>query len=236
MNNLRMLYVQEENLAPERFQFIFHPQLAINRIQYLPSAEIKSLFHRQDILCFRLGASPYQQGSDLKKSLIRDVQFGTLVAVDESCSAWSPAIHYFLINSAGKLCTKAFDNDLFFASSQIIRRYEEMVMYYDQRPNATVLPPVQVTRTGANPTANAADVTKGYTAASETPIKELTKRERWEERKYLIGRGESSIFPDARIAANRLAQNNIAVEKAKLTQNIYRTTNPLIRTPDVPEG
>lgn len=48
--------------------------------------------------------------------------------------------------------------------------------------------------------------------------------------------GERSIYPDARIAAQRLAQNNVAVEKAKLAQNVYNTTNPLAATPGVPEG
>ena len=38
---------------------------------------------------------------------------------------------------------------------------------------------------------------------------------------------------------NRLgtpAANNVAVEKAKLAENIYKTTNPLKETPGVPEG
>lgn len=34
----------------------------------------------------------------------------------------------------------------------------------------------------------------------------------------------------------RLAANNVAVEKAKLAENIYKTTNPLKETPGVPEG
>ena len=64
----------------------------------------------------------------------------------------------------------------------------------------------------------------------------MTKAQRWQERKYLIGRGQRSIYPDARIASERPAANNVAVEKAKLAENIYKTTNPLKETPGVPEG
>lgn len=38
------------------------------------------------------------------------------------------------------------------------------------------------------------------------------------------------------MAAQRLAENNIAVEKAKLAENVYKTTNPLKDTIDIPEG
>lgn len=52
--------------------------------------------------------------------------------------------------------------------------------------------------------------------------------------------GSRSVYPDAMIAARRLAENNIAVEKAKLAQNIYgvkgNPINALKSMPDVPEG
>jgi Putative lipase essential for disintegration of autophagic bodies inside the vacuole len=81
----------------------------------------------------------------------------------------------------------------------------------------------------------AAAVGSSLTVIKEV-VRPMSKQERWQARKYLIGRGERSIYPDARIAAQRLAQNNVAVEKAKLAQNVYNTTNPLAATPGVPEG
>ena len=80
----------------------------------------------------------------------------------------------------------------------------------------------------------AAAVGSSLTVIKEV-VRPMSKQERWQARKYLIGRGRS-IYPDARIAAQRLAQNNVAVEKAKLAQNVYNTTNPLAATPGVPEG
>ncbi|MEX5715333.1 hypothetical protein IC615_13660 [Serratia ureilytica] len=73
-------------------------------------------------------------------------------------------------------------------------------------------------------------------AATVQAIRPMTKAERWQERQYLIGRGNRSIYPDARMAAQRLAENNVAVEKAKLAENVYKTTNPLKDTIDIPEG
>jgi hypothetical protein len=64
----------------------------------------------------------------------------------------------------------------------------------------------------------------------------MTKAERWQARKDLIAKGSNSLYPDAQIAAKRLAANNIAVEKAKLAENVYKTVNPLETTPGVPEG
>jgi hypothetical protein len=58
--------------------------------------------------------------------------------------------------------------------------------------------------------------------------------------KNLISKGQRSVYPDAQTAANRLAENNIAVEKAKLAQNVYgragQPINALETMPDVPEG
>ncbi len=67
-------------------------------------------------------------------------------------------------------------------------------------------------------------------------LQEMTKAQRWQARKELIGQGIASPYPDAQIAAKRLAANNIAVEKAKLAENVYKTVDPLKATPGVPEG
>ena len=53
------------------------------------------------------------------------------------------------------------------------------------------------------------------------PGKNLTKKERWEERKRLIEQGKQSSDPKVRAAAERLERNNVGVEKAKLAQDIY---------------
>ena len=71
-------------------------------------------------------------------------------------------------------------------------------------------------------------------------MRDMSKRERWQARQNLIGRGQRSIYPDARIAATRLGENNIAVEYAKLAQNVYgvdgRPVRVLETMPNVPEG
>ncbi|BFO08210.1 hypothetical protein GGER_07200 [Serratia rubidaea] len=71
-------------------------------------------------------------------------------------------------------------------------------------------------------------------------MRAMSKRERWQARQNLIGRGRRSIYPDARIAATRLGENNIAVEKAKLAQNVYgvdgRPIDAEKTMPNVPEG
>ncbi len=49
----------------------------------------------------------------------------------------------------------------------------------------------------------------------------LTKKERWEERKKLIEQGKQSSDPKVREAAERLERNNVGVEKAKLAEHVY---------------
>lgn len=56
---------------------------------------------------------------------------------------------------------------------------------------------------------------------NKPPGKNLTKKERWEERKRLIEEGKRSSDPKVRAAAERLERNNVGVEKAKLAQDIY---------------
>ena len=65
---------------------------------------------------------------------------------------------------------------------------------------------------------------------NKPPGKNLTKKERWEERRRLIEQGKQSSDPKVRAAAERLERNNVGVEKAKLAQHIYDPSKP------APEG
>jgi len=117
---------------------------------------------------------------------------------------------------------------------RIVQRYEEMVKAYGGRRARPSVFPAQVTR--AKP-AEGPDEATNKTGRTQREVAEpTTKAERWQERKYLIGKGQRSIYPDAQMASKRLAENNIAVEKAKLAENVYKNTDPLKITPGVPEG
>jgi hypothetical protein len=58
----------------------------------------------------------------------------------------------------------------------------------------------------------------------------LTKAQRWRERQTLIGAGRADSSGQAQAAAERLARNNVAVEKARLADHVYDPEKP------VPEG
>ncbi len=118
--------------------------------------------------------------------------------------------------------------------STIVDRYETMVRTYGSRPAPTVLPKQVVKSKTAQVPDEPTPGKDGKTYAGQ--LQKMTKAERWQARKDLIAKGSNSLYPDAQIAAKRLAANNIAVEKAKLAENIYKTVNPLETTPDVPEG
>ena len=75
----------------------------------------------------------------------------------------------------------------------------------------------------------AAAVGSSLTVIKEV-VRPMSKQERWQARKYLIGRGAKYLSGCADCGATP-AQNNVAVEKAKLAQNVYNTTNPLAATP-----
>ncbi|MGF6481943.1 hypothetical protein [Paraburkholderia sp. JPY419] len=58
----------------------------------------------------------------------------------------------------------------------------------------------------------------------------LTKAQRWRTRKALIATGNAAMSGRVRAAAERLARNNVAVEKARLSDHVYEPSSP------VPEG
>ncbi|MEX3635647.1 hypothetical protein [Paraburkholderia sp. BR14320] len=58
----------------------------------------------------------------------------------------------------------------------------------------------------------------------------LTKAQRWQTRKALIATGNAAMSGRVRAAAERLARNNVAAEKARLSYHVYEPSGP------VPEG
>ncbi|NVH75486.1 DUF2974 domain-containing protein [Paraburkholderia sp. JPY432] len=58
----------------------------------------------------------------------------------------------------------------------------------------------------------------------------LTKAQRWQTRKALTATGNAAMSGRVRAAAERLARNNVAVEKARLSDHVYEPSGP------VPEG
>lgn len=97
--------------------------------------------------------------------------------------------------------------------STIVDRYETMVRTYGSRPAPTVLPKQVVKSKTAQVPDEPTPGKDGKTYAGQ--LQKMTKAERWQARKDLIAKGSNSLYPDAQIAAKRLAANNIAVEKSE---------------------
>ncbi|ADP10721.1 hypothetical protein EJP617_10400 [Erwinia sp. Ejp617] len=70
--------------------------------------------------------------------------------------------------------------------SRIIRRYEEMVSRYARRPKPTTLPPRQ-NLAKKSPLQQAIATVAATVVATVDSMRPMTKAERWQERKYLIG-------------------------------------------------
>ncbi|MER0126943.1 phospholipase [Franconibacter daqui] len=237
MYNIKIVSLFYENLNPELFSMIIRPVVAGTMVMSVPESTVRSMFTRYDLLHAETGANPYQTGRNIRDLITLALDYGKLVAIDNSHRSWSPATHLFYINNQGQL-KGGKGAGTFYPFNSVIDRYETMVRVYGARPPATVMP-VQVVKAKAAQVAGQPTPGKDtQLLASAAQLKEMvmTKAERWQARKDLISKGGSSVFPDAQLAAKRLAANNIAVEKAKLAENIYKTTNPLQATPDVPEG
>lgn len=177
------------------------------------------------------GFNPYQAGSNLQNVVRRELERGNMVAVEVYPGAFA-TMGPFYVTDTGHLRGPGLQEPG-YPTERIIRRYEEMVSRYGRRARPTVFPS-QVTR--AKEDQRTEEATQGRRVSERMAAGPMTKAERWQERKYLIGRGERSSYPDAQIASKRLSENNITVENAKLSENIYKTTNPLKDTPGVPEG
>lgn len=169
-----------------------------------------------------------------------DLERGTLVAIDDNYRLWSPVTALFYVNEEGRLQLLKPDVSATYPVRSILNRYEEMVSTFGKRPPPTDMPAGQSTLTKSAKRGEEPSPESGRNSRRSESALPLTKAERWQERKNLIGKGRRSVYPEAQTAANRLADNNIAVEKAKLAQNVYgragQTINSLETMPDVPEG
>lgn len=183
-----------------------------------------------------IGVTGYKEDSAIKRSVFDALNHGELVAIDEGGGIWSPSRHVFYVDDEGRL--RRYPGSylpILYPAEGVISCYEKMVKRYGHRARPTVLPLGQ-NMTRRPPLQQAIATAAAAVVATAKAMRPMTKAERWQERQSLIARGNRSIYPDARIAAQRLAQNNVAVEKAKLAENVYKTTNPLAETPGVPEG
>ncbi|EKS6740299.1 phospholipase [Enterobacter ludwigii] len=234
MYNLKFVYLFSENVSPALFAKIIRPSVAGQWIMSVPDNSLRSLFTRYDLLHSITGANPYQSGRDTRKLIVQDLDIGRIVAIDESFRNWSSVTEIFYINADGRLQAASLTGLGWYPVSTIVDRYETMVRTYGARPAPTVLPKQVVKSKAAQVPDEATPGKDGKTYASQ--LQQMTKAERWQARKDLIAKGSNSLYPDAQIAAKRLAVNNIAVEKAKLAENVYKTVNPLETTPEVPEG
>lgn len=234
MYNLKFVYLFSENVSPALFAKIIRPSVAGQWIMSVPDNSLRSLFTRYDLLHAITGANPYQSGRDTRKLIVQDLDMGRIVAIDESFRSWSSVTEIFYINEKGRLQAASLTGLGWYPVSTIVDRYEAMVRTYGSRPAPTVMPKQVVKSKAAQVPDEPTPGKDGKTYAAQ--LQEMTKAERWQARKDLIAKGSNSLYPDAQIAANRLAANNIAVEKAKLAENVYKTVNPLEATPGVPEG
>ncbi|EGQ5293653.1 phospholipase [Enterobacter cloacae] len=234
MYNIKFVYLFSENVSPALFAKIIRPSVAGQWIMSVPDNSLRSLFTRYDLLHSITGANPYQSGRDTRKLIVQDLDMGRVVAIDESYRNWSSVTEIFYINADGRLQAASLDGLGWYPVSTIVDRYETMVRTYGSRPAPTVLPKQVVKSKAAQMPDEPTPGKDGKTYAAQ--LENMTKAERWQARKDLIAKGSNSLYPDAQIAAKRLAANNIAVEKAKLAENVYKTVNPLEATPGVPEG
>ncbi|CAI0946506.1 phospholipase [Serratia ficaria] len=239
---MKLTYLTFEHTAPESFPWILGPaeaRYALERNYLFGGAAGMSICSRHHITRNTqsgIGITDYREDAAMKRQVLDDINCGRLLAIDERLGAWSPTKNAFYVNTEGRLQRYPGSQlPALYPTERVIARYEDMVRRYGYRAKPTVLPAGQNT-TRNTPLQQAIATAAAAVAATAKAIRPMTKAERWQERQYLIGRGNRSIYPDARMAAQRLAENNVAVEKAKLAGNIYQTTNPLERSPGIPEG
>ncbi|HDJ1437906.1 TPA: DUF2974 domain-containing protein [Serratia rubidaea] len=242
---MRLIALSTEDLEPYQFSRIFNPgsaRYALEAKYLFGASSLPSICRRYPVSrceIFGVGVSQYREDRQIKKQVLAELDAGQLLAIDDDCFGWSPARHLFFIDQSGRLAQYPAILPPLYPTQRIIQRYEAMVARYRVRPPATVLPPSYRPQQKAPAVAAAATAV----AVRRDPLaamRAMSKRERWQARQNLIGRGRRSIYPDARIAATRLGENNIAVEKAKLAQNVYgvdgRPINARETIPNVPEG
>jgi len=231
---MKLFFTFGDNIHPDEFSQIISPPIAVSRLHGLSVQDLLSQFsgvNASHSIRSAAGANPNQMGGNLKSLVSRELERGNIIAVD-ACPGDFATTGPFYVTDSGHLRKFGLQEPGYLAD-RIISRYEEMVRRYGRRARPTVFPS-QVIR--AQEVKKAEEATPGSGVSQRKVAGSMAKAERWQERQYLIGKGERSTYPDAQIASKRLAGNNIAVENAKLSENVYKTTNPLKDTPGVPEG
>lgn len=234
-SSLKLLYITDDLISPDEFPRIISPASACHKLSYMPESDILSLFtgfKGGERIRREIGFTHEGMSSNLRGKVQSALLIGDIVAIETRPGVLA-TIGPFYADTEGYLRPQGRQEPN-YRVDEIIRRYEEVVKSYGGRRARPSVFPAQVAR--QKPALEADELTKGGRVSQEAAAGSMTKAERWQERKYLIGRGQRSIYPDARIASERLAENNVAVEKAKLAENVYKTTNPLRDTPGVPEG
>ncbi|MEN5280147.1 phospholipase [Serratia marcescens] len=239
---MKLIHFSSEHTAPESFSRILNPTAARHELErhYLfggaAGISISSRYPITRNTQSGIGVTGYREDVAMKRSVLDEINRGGLLAIDQGMGTWTPTKYAFYVDAEGRLQRYPGSSlPAFYPTGRVIARYEEMVSRYGHRAKPTVLPARQ--NTTRNPPLQQAIATAVATvAATVQAIRPMTKAERWQERQYLIGRGNRSIYPDARMAAQRLAENNVAVEKAKLAENVYKTADSLGELPGVPEG
>lgn len=193
---MQLIYFMSESLAPEKFARILNPADAryeLERHYLFGGSSMSSISSRHTITRNTqsgIGVSSYREDSGMKRGVFDELKRGSLLAVDASIGARSPVKYPFFINAQGRL--QRYPGSVLppqYPVERIIQRYEEMISRYAARPKPTSLPPRQ--NTAKNPPlmqAVAAAVGSSLTVIKEV-VRPMSKQERWQARKYLIGRG-----------------------------------------------
>ncbi|HGE8457697.1 TPA: phospholipase [Serratia marcescens] len=234
-SSLKLLYIADDIISPDEFPRIVSPSSACHKLSYMPDSDILSLFsgfRGGERIRREIGVTQNGISSNLRARVQSDLMRGAIVAVETRPGVLA-TMGPFYADIDGYLIPQGRQEPN-YPIDRIVRRYEDVVKSYGGRRARPSVFPAQVTR--AKSAIGPDTPAQGGRVSQQVVSGPLTKAQRWQERKYLIGRGQRSIYPDARIASERLAENNVAVEKAKLAENIYKTTNPLKDTPGVPEG
>ncbi len=234
-SSLKLLYIADDVISPDEFPRIVSPSSACHGLSYMPDNDILSLFsgfRGGERIRREVGVTQNGISSNLRARVQSDLMRGVVVAVDTRPGVLA-TMGPFYADIDGYLIPQGRQEPN-YPVDKIVKRYEEVVKSYGGRRARPSVFPAQVTR--AKPAIGSDTPAQGGRVSQQVVSGPLTKAQRWQERKYLIGRGQRSIYPDARIASERLAENNVAVEKAKLAENVYKTTNPFKDTPGVPEG
>ena len=234
-SSFKLFYIAEDLLSPDEFPRIEDPAIACHELSYIPEKDILSLFtglRGADKIRHEAGVTHNGISSDLRGKVQSGLQRGEIVAVDTRPGIFA-TIGPFYVDTEGHLRTQDIPKS-HYPLDKIIRRYEEMVRFWGGRRARPSVFPAQVTK--SKPVIKTDIPTEDRKITHRKIVEPMTKAQRWQERQYLIGTGQRSIYPDARLASDRLAENNEAVEKAKLAENVYKNINPLRDTPGVPEG